>query len=193
MGSLKAFNVQSLKDKYRLTHFVETGTGLGDSLRFAETFGFDRLLSCEVDPQCFVKLTGGVPLGKNTIIYAKKSNEFLADILRYIKGNTLFWLDAHFPGSYTAFTGYDHRDEGMRCPLRQELQIIRLLRDCSKDVIICDDLRIYQHGNYGNGSLPDYIAPTTEGIEEEIYRYSKTHNVEYDYRDEGYLLLTPKQ
>ena len=45
MGHLQAFNVQEMINKFNIQGYIETGTGIGDSLSYALKFSFKKLYS----------------------------------------------------------------------------------------------------------------------------------------------------
>ena len=62
------------------------------------------------------------------------------------------------------------------------------------DVILIDDLRIYETGEWEDGPLPEGTPgePTENGADWIRYLFSETHNAYTIVRDQGYLLLLPK-
>ena len=106
---------------------------------------------------------------------------------------TLFFLDAHFPGEfYKDFKGYDVTGEiSIQLPLEQELKIIKRLRPDSPDVIIVDDLRLYEDGSYENGNLPPGYANIPSDFRhlsfcQEIF---PERLLSRSMQDEGYLFI----
>jgi hypothetical protein len=62
-----------------------------------------------------------------------------------IEGNTLFFLDAHFPGADASIRGYaDETDHNVNIPLLRELTAIKQRVGKYNDVIIIDDLRLFK-------------------------------------------------
>ena len=80
-------------------------------------------------------------------------------------------------------------------PLERELEIISLLRPAAKDVIICDDLRIYVDGPFQHKNVPEDVRPfcPRDRNIDFVYRLmDATHDVKELYEHEGYILITPK-
>jgi hypothetical protein len=108
-------------------------------------------------------------------------------------GPIFFWLDAHFPGADGGLLDYNaEADESVRCPLESELEVISKGRPAAGDVILIDDLRIYENGPFEHGDMaPDIRRPPGNGIDF-IYRlFGDTHHIIKLYYDEGYVLLLP--
>jgi hypothetical protein len=109
-------------------------------------------------------------------------------------GNCLFWLDAHFPGADAGMARYDAAmDEDIRLPLEKELTIIHECRKNCNDLLIIDDMRVYEDGPYENGNSPVDTLPRNDRNLDFINRlFGRTHISMKTYRNEGYILLFPK-
>jgi hypothetical protein len=106
----------------------------------------------------------------------------------------LFWLDAHYPGAGFGLANYDADiDESERLPLRRELLMIANYRN-GRDVILIDDLRIYESGKYEDGPLPPDAPghPVENGADWIRDMFAETHKSITIERDQGYLLLVPR-
>lgn len=104
---------------------------------------------------------------------------------------TLYWLDAHFSGVGFEFPrGIYSRNDSLRTPLGAELAHLEGRRG---DVIIIDDLRIYESAVYGNGPLPlELGSPKPNGADWIRKMFLNTHDAHSLLDDEGYLLLVPR-
>lgn len=113
--------------------------------------------------------------------------------LPLLQGNCIFWLDAHFPGAEEGISRYDaETNEDRRLPLEKEIEIIRTRRSYFKDILIIDDLRIYEEGPFENGNAPEDTLPKGDRSIGFVTRhFGATHHISRLYRDEGYLILTP--
>lgn len=203
MGTIARFDLADLHRRFGVRHFVETGTGKGDSLAHAETqLLFRTLLSCEIDMGMADNAMARFENEPRVRIFNEKSLEFLdwvSCILPHDE-SILFWLDAHFPGADQGFGGQagfgDEKDESIRLPLENELKIIGWNRPNSRDVIICDDLRIYTDGPFQSGNVPADVRPfcPKERNIDFVHRLmDATHDVQELYEHEGYILITPKE
>src|SRR6516165_9054492 len=145
MGQLSNWNVQRELDKFNSEVFVETGTGGGNSLSYAANFKFETLYSTEIDVEIFNKHSIKFLSMPRMRVYNLPSAEFLRLILPEIKDRrTFFWLDAHFPNT--------KENAQITLPLESELEIIVSYKDVKNDVILMDDLRVYEIGPYESGN-----------------------------------------
>jgi len=106
----------------------------------------------------------------------------------------VYWLDAHFPGADFGLSSYDGTaDRNLRIPLESELRKICQLRDVKNDIFIIDDLRIYEDGPFQNGNWPERLKLGGSGIGFVYELLDKTHHIQRDYRDEGYIVCLPRE
>lgn len=198
MGAIYAFDIDRLMKQYKLSTYVETGTGIGDSLRHALLFPFQKFFSVELDPQLHEQALAKFGLENVSIKLGMSKNE-LPGILTDpgIKNNILFFLDAHFPeadfGLETdryAKSLSKYAEDAL--PLKKELEIIKKFRGTKSDVIIIDDLRIYEDGNYEQGNWAERCRYNINGREFVAEMFEKTHDIKVVLSHQGYLLLTPK-
>ncbi len=192
MGALYQHDVIDYINKYNLKNYVETGTGAGDCLSHALTFNFDSLYSIEIYPKIFEEAKEKFKDTKAQLLLGN-SYEILPEILKTIQGNTLFFLDAHFPGAdfhYETYQGTS--DYNTRLPLEKEIEVICNSKNISKDVFIIDDLRVYEVNDYTDGNWPLKNEVGGNGIDF-IYKFLEdTHTIKRDLRFQGFLIITPK-
>ena len=189
MGSLSRFDIEGLKRDYNLSSFVETGTFEGDAVDIASKSSFFPIFSVELIPKYWDLAVRRFSSKEDTInILLGSSIDRLPDIIPNLQGPTLWWLDAHLPSSY----GVKSNSIEETFPLETELRFMAASRDLSKDVIIMDDLRIYEQGPFGHGNAPAERAyyQSGAGFIEDIL--GKTHNCTKIYEDEGYIVCTPR-
>lgn len=187
MGSIHKFDLATYKTAKNLTNYVETGTGEGMCLSHAKTFDFSRYVSIEIHEDIHQKAVQKFP---NDEILLGNSYEKLKQILPSLSGNTLFFLDAHFPGAdfhYAAYT--DCKDYDTRLPLEKELSLLVEYRKGYNDVIIIDDLRIYMNGPFygGNWPLRDTAGSKRCGFIFDLLN-ELNKSIIVDYRDQGYVI-----
>jgi len=214
MGSLLKHNIQDLMAKYGLLNYVETGTGLGECLEYAMRHPFKKLYSVEIYDEIYE--TAKQKFDGLSRIYNRECELFhgqsvaeLVQILKDIQKSdpVLFFLDAHFPGADFRYETYDAvEDDNIRLPLRSELETIKRHRDTKNDVLIIDDLWLYEDGEYEAGTLQrhldkhfpdmDYTKEKLSGGQDIKFVYDlffESHNVIKDSRDQGYLILVPRK
>lgn len=189
MGSLSNFNdtclgISELKRMFGLNVFVETGCFRGNTLRYVTRFGFDRLYSCDIDEDMIRECKN---IASNLELFHCTSTEFLETILPRLDGDqVLFFLDAHLP-EHDKNNGEKITASNLNFPLEKELQLINKFRSGKKDVIICDDLRIYEDGPFEGGNWEK--RKDFEGLDLRfLSRYN--YKVKKFYKQEGYILLT---
>ncbi|WP_158269445.1 hypothetical protein [Limnohabitans sp. JirII-29] len=180
--------------------FIEIGTGSGGALEHAcQTGPFEKLYSVEIHKESAEKVQAKFAHMPDVKIYNATSSEALRDIFKKLQASdkAFFFLDAHFPGEHGIdFSGYDNLTlNKVTLPLEDELEMIRDARAQSDDIIVIDDLRLYEQGPFERGNLPIGFG----GIPEEmrntdfVYRLFGDRTVIKDYRDEGYLIILPKK
>lgn len=194
MGSLKRFNLQRIIDNYGITTFFETGTWRGDGLAYACRHPFKKLLSSEIVPEFARKAEERFAADARVKIIEADSLTALERSLTDLNGHCIFWLDAHFPAADEGLQGFNVvEDESIRLPLEKEMEIIARRKGQYKDVILIDDLRIYEDGDYDQGNLPDNILPPKiRNIDFADRLFGDTHDIYRSNRMEGFMYLLPK-
>ena len=195
MGSLQRFKLDEFVGKYGLTTFIETGTARGDSLAWAALLPqFTRLLSCEIEPL----LAAGAICRFNDDPRIEVCRMESGDFIKLMAGSrlppALFWLDAHYPGAGFGLKDYGQEgDAAVDRPLERELEHLVGQRRWG-DVIIIDDLRIYELGDYDDGPLPEGTPgnPTENGADWIRRMFADTHTARKLTQDQGYLVLLPR-
>jgi hypothetical protein len=194
MGFINQFNLNRIAREYSINYFFETGTWKGDAVAHALQFPFEKIISAEIIPSIADEAKWRFQNETRVKIVEASSAEALSAELPSLNGNCLFWLDAHFPGADAGLEQYDAiKNEDIRLPLEKELTIIHEIRKNYQDVLIVDDLRIYEEGPYENGNSPADTLPQKNRNLDFINRlFDKSHITIKTYRNEGYLLLFPK-
>lgn len=196
MGSLMRFKLDEFIERNHLQTFVETGTARGDSLAYAaERPEFQHLLSCDIEPLLAAGACCRFSDDPRVTIIRSDSALFMQMVSKLDLPPALFWLDAHYPGADCGLRSYEQADipETVRLPLGRELEQIRKYRS-GRDVILIDDLRIYELGEWEDGNLPEGHpgAPTENGADWMRYMFADTHTAHTITRDTGYMLLLPR-
>ena len=111
-----------------------------------------------------------------------------------MEGNCIFWLDAHYPGAEEGIKRYnDEQEEFVKLPLQKELELIAARANRFQDLILVDDLRIYEEGPFKKGNLPkDVLPPKVRNTHFVANLFKSTHEISKLYDDEGYMVLLPK-
>jgi hypothetical protein len=196
MGILNAFNLLDIIRNYRTTTFIESGTGWGDGVRYAATFPFEQIVSIDIMPEAIERLRGVFDDKPHVRLIAGRSVDVFAEVLPRVQGNICFWLDGHFPGADMKLAAWDAEpDPNVRLPLEQEMRLIRQLRPAGRDVILIDDLRIYERDGFGMGNLDEtgFANIAAYGRGSFLYTtFGDTHVPHRSVADSGYLALMPR-
>lgn len=194
MGQLnEAIQVKNVLDFYEIKNFVETGTGAAEVVR--SVCNINKTLNVhtiEIIEEIYNKNKVSFSYLENVNWHLGQSSDVLPKILPQLKGNTLFWMDAHFPGADFGMATYgDELDLKKRLPLQSELEIIVNTRDVKNDVFVIDDLRIYEDGPFESGNWSDRKKFGGDGIDFIDELFDETHYVVKSYNKQGFILLFP--
>ena len=194
MGQLnEAIQVKNVLEFYDIKNFVETGTGAAEVVRSVHNID-DKLNihTIEIIEEIYNKNKVSFSYLKNVNWHLGQSSEVLPQILPDLEGNTLFWLDAHFPGADFGMASYgDEPDLDKRLPLKSELELIVKSKNVSNDVFVIDDLRIYEDGSFEDGSWLDRKKYGGDGIQFVDDLFEETHYVVRSYNKQGFIILFP--
>ena len=194
MGQLnQAIQIKNVLDFYDIKNFVETGTGQAEVVQtVVEADENLNIHTIEVIPEIYDKNKINFSYLKDVNWHLGTSFDILPEILPDLKGSTLFWMDAHFPGADFGLSSYgDEKDDDKRLPLKKELETIVENRDVTNDVFVIDDLRIYEDGPFGDGNWEDREKYGGDGIEFIEELFDETHYVVKSYNAQGSILLFP--
>lgn len=193
MGYLGYFCNAEFVSLYQIENFIETGTNLGNSIEVALNSGIKNCYSCDIDPTCYNHSMKKFEGKDNVHIYLTNSFEFLNNVIDNIKGNTLFWLDAHFsPFSKNQYDPFHF-------PLVQEIKIVAKRHNICNDLIICDDIRVIKDENNPGyvksvwDNLPDWAKIDNCLFSDCVSPLSQTHDYQVFLDNEFYLLFTPRK
>jgi hypothetical protein len=195
MGELYFFRLAELIKAFNADTFFETGTGFGFGVQVARTLPFKLILSVEIVASEVERIRPAFGSDPRVQLLIGRSIDLMPQVLPRIPGNIIFWLDAHFPGAHHHLRGYDaEKDVDTRLPLERELALIKQLRPGKRDVILIDDLRIYENDKFEWGNLSD-IGQQGLGKFDCKFLYSTfqdTHDAHRFLNHSGYLALIPK-
>lgn len=178
----KIANVASLiKDFGSYTVFIETGTQYGDGVDWALSQNFKIIYSFEIDSKLINELRNKYKSYPNVFIMDARTTTFKNIPNFTIMHKILFWLDAHYPSD-----DFTHANP----PLNKELQQIADMRQSQYvwDLIICDDLRIFEEGPYEQGNLPNWAARAKYDLQFVPVLFPNKNIIRL-YKDEGYLII----
>ena len=189
--------------KYSLVHlpcnvFVETGTGTGGTLKHAlQSKAFKKLYSVEIHKESAEQVKEELSSFEQVKIFNSTSADGLKEIFQLLEHSdrAFFFLDAHFPGEFAKnFAGYEGITvDKTTLPLEEELQLIRSYRGNCNDIIVIDDLRLYEQGPFERGNLHEGFGGIPMEVRniDFVYKIFGDRSISKDYRDEGYLIISP--
>lgn len=208
MGALKDLQILPLIHKHKTRLYFETGLGFGTGIIRAmqPEFGFDLLVSVEINPELVELESKFFRFDTRIKLFNSTSVEGLENLLPQIRLDypIFFFLDAHFQSSDVVAVGgkqtkHSDGEDDIRLPLWNELQIIKKLRTDkgAKDVLCIDDLFLYSRETYfedkverlGPGAVPDYQR---DWMPKFIELFDKTHKSKIVKEAQGTLILEPK-
>jgi hypothetical protein len=195
MGQLnQAINIKNVLDFYEIENFVETGTGIGEVVSDISSIKSDlNVHTIEIEPKLYDRNKINLSYLKNVNFHLGESAQVLPNIIDKLNGVTLFWFDAHFPGADFGLSSYgDEKDINKRLPLKNELEIAKSGKDITNDVIVIDDLRIYEDGPFEFGNWSERSKYGSEGLVEVVEElFGETHYVIKSYNAQGFIILLP--
>jgi len=206
MGAINRFNLDELIEKFNLEYFFETGTLRGEGIEYALKSNFKKIFSIEIVEETYNIAANKFKDNKKVKIIYGDSSKIIVDLVKQLPGNTLFWLDAHFPGADIGLNTYRkclEIDYDTRLPLEKELKAISTRTNEFKDVIIADDLWLFKEGTYGAGNVDEHCKAhghnvtkleLAEGKSLDFTKelFSNTHDLKEFLPDQGYLVIMPK-
>jgi hypothetical protein len=147
----------SLKNRFYLTTFVETGTNVGVSTQFAAMM-FPKVVTIEIDSQRQDQARNRLRQFRNVEFILGDSAAAVPTVASKLEGSALWYLDAHWCGG---------EKRAAECPLLQELPIIRerLTRGLT-DAIVIDNYGMMCHPPHPPHNASDW--PTPDQIVEAI-------------------------
>ena len=196
MGELYIHNLQPYMHAYGCETFVETGTGKGTGICHALSYPFKKLYSIEIIKDLYEECKKNIVDPRLTLVNAN-SLSGLDTVLSELDPTTptFFWLDAHFPGADFHFNSYDYLSEQpeLHKPLREEIKLIAKMRPHRQDVLIIDDLHIYEEGPFEMFDAEFRKKYGEDGIAFIEEAFGASHDCRRDYRHQGFLILTPRE
>jgi hypothetical protein len=183
MGTMRDFNLED----YNCDIYVETGTGNCTTLYKAiSAKNINKCYSVDIDLNMVVNARqrfceASIEHSLSTVAMERWLTTELS-----LDSNVLFFLDAHFPGADFHNKKYDVFAPHA-VPLKEELELIKKYRPNGKDIIICDDARIYTSGLFENGDISDWL--NVPGGYRFVYDLFPDAKISLHYSEEGYIII----
>lgn len=201
MGAFTRFDPTEWIKKYNIVNYIETGFGNLTSFRHALNFSFEKFYGVDLDRDWYDQAQWLV--SDNIILENDYSTEALKKWCNSLSGNTLYYLDSHFP--FSDYRGLSYNEsiskyKEQSLPLLDELEIIISNNIISQSVFVLDDFFIYAGDDLTEWSRqnPFKYRELAKNFNIDLspkFIYDQlelTHNIEVDTRDQGYLIVTPK-
>jgi hypothetical protein len=147
--AIKRMIVASYLKRYRIRHFIETGTYMGDTLAAIASDRSINCLSIELSSDYFEAAKKRFANYSNVELRQGDSGQLLSEFVKNIRLPTLFWLDGHYSGDNTA-RGVENT------PIMKELQAI-IESPVKTHVILIDDARHF-NGLDGYPKIEELLA-----------------------------------
>jgi hypothetical protein len=211
MSALRDINTINLIQRHRTRIFFETGTGLGDGIQRMKQpeYGFDLLISCDIDKELADHAAKTFRQEPARIrIYNAEGPTVLRDILPQLPLDQpiFYWLDSHFANSDYNLGDkplVSHEASGLpdvRLPAWNEIKIIKELRidKGARDLILLDDIMLYdEREDYedsvarlsGNQPVPPQYRTI---LKRSIELLKDTHKAVRHVIAQGILVLEPR-
>ena len=142
-------------------HFVETGTYMGDAVKYAVDLGFEEIFSCELSEERYNICLEKFKDDDNVNLWLGDSRDCVKEILKKVDQKAIFWLDAHA--------------EGGGVPTMEEIDMIKD-HPIKDHTIVIDDIPIYFSGR--EDQLMDKIRSINPDYQ---FTYYKSINPVDDY------------
>jgi hypothetical protein len=144
MPSIDKSFLLTLKEDYtEYPNFIETGTCYGETI-FEMEKHFTNLYTIEIKPEFYYHLVNKYK-GNKIKFFLGDSSNVLPNILPYIDGKSIFFLDGHWSACNT---GKGDKD----CPLYEELNAI-MSHYNNEAILIIDDVRLFGSGPNVNDEI----------------------------------------
>jgi hypothetical protein len=198
MGHVANAGLADLVTRYDLTIFVETGTGRGDSIRDALAIPAIReIRSIEIDPETYNCNVTEFNAQPRVILYHDDSRTVLPTIAESLPtdANVLWYLDAHFPGSFRIVPTPMlplAMPASEAVPLVAEIEGLLSARSLANDVVVVDDLLLWEAGPYTAGDTPGFreqLKTNDLAVVETLLE--PTHQMQRLHTDQGYAVFHP--
>lgn len=161
---LKKELMKDYAKRYNATHFVETGTFMGDTTNEMKDF-FEKVDSIELDVKLSERAKNRFMKNPNVRIWQGDSGEVINQVLHLMPKSTIgfFYLDGHFSGGITA-------KADINTPIAKEIDAI--YHHSAQHVIFIDDARLFFNDEQ------DY--PQYESLTKQVKNYNSLAQIKVE-------------
>jgi hypothetical protein len=160
--AIKQKVIADYKNQYNCKNLIETGTLHGEMIE-AQKRSFKKVYSIELDKKLFKEAVDKFKYDLNVKIIHGDSAVKMQDVIKEIKTQSIFWLDGHYSGTYTAKGEVD-------CPIYGELDCI-FSSKIKNHILLIDDARCFTGEN---------SYPKIEELNEYVIKFNKDYSMTVD-------------
>lgn len=135
---IKVYTILKYARKFHIKTMVETGTYLGQTVDDLK-YKFNKIYTIELDKKLYKNAKSNFAKYNNITIIRGDSSKELKKIIKQIKNQAVFWLDAHYSSGLTA-------KGSVETPILKELIAISK-SNINNHVILIDDARKFTDKN----------------------------------------------
>lgn len=196
MGMLARFNLALLRRQLGLNTLYETGTGHGDSLRWARRCGIERITSIERDEATWEEAKARLAKLPRITLLQGDAMKLISAIPSGAAEPRLIFLDAHFAGGagFNVAQAQPAPVHDPRCfPLLDELRGLAA-KDMQRDWIIVGDACLYVDGEFAQGECPPWACQWAQRapLDACLAAFAPSHALHLLRQDRGYFVLVPR-
>lgn len=134
---VKQLVIKSYQKTHHIDTLIETGTYLGDMV-YAQRKVFKKIYSIELSKQLHERAVKRFKKYSSIEILQGDSGVVLDSIIKNLNNKSIFWLDGHYSGGFTA-------KGSTECPIIEELNTI--FKSKYEHIILIDDAREFNGEN----------------------------------------------
>lgn len=164
--AIKQKVISDYQKKYNIKILVETGTLHGDMIE-AQKRSFKKVYSIELDKKLHLEAADRFKYDRNVKLVLGDSGVKIFDLIKEISYQSIFWLDGHYSGTYTALGNVE-------CPIYGEIDGV-FSGSINNHILLVDDARFF----IGQNSYP---------TKEELYSYILKYNPKYKMNIEADII-----
>ena len=154
--------ISDYQKKYNVKNLVETGTLHGEMIE-AQKRDFEKVYSIELDTTLYNEARNRFKYDRHVHLVNGDSGAKIFEIIHDFNEQTIFWLDGHYSGSYTAKGAEE-------CPILGEIDGV-FSGKLKNHILLIDDARCF----VGENSYP-----TIEELNAYVLKYNSHYKMTID-------------
>jgi len=205
MGAIKNLDILPAITKHNTRVFIELGAGYGTGIYHVLSLPVQAVLSVEIDAEQADLLKRFFRYDNRVQVFPGLTRDFLDNVLPQIPLTTpcFIFCDSHYPSADFGKKGFkDEKDENIRMPLVQELELIikHRVSKGAKDVILIDDISLYDESSrmyaydHKKSERAKELAPLLHQnyLPKFIEWLAPTHTHQIYPQEQGWIMFSPK-